>query len=171
MVLDLFKIEFSNKAKEGNNVSQQSQQNNSPNKRKSSKTIYDNRRSRSFEHSVSQKKDSRSPSREFYGDKVSSLDIRKQYKNDFYKPGEFHEKTPKIDEIEAFLSSNLDQAYSTVISTSKRHDKYIDSRRRERRYDDEDRDRGSRRAKYDRDQSYNSDVDSHDIEYSKRDMV
>lgn len=154
-------------------MSQQSQQNNSPNKRKSSKTIYDNRRSRSFENSVSNRKYSRSPSREFYGDKISSLDIRKQYRNDFYKPGEFHEKTPKLDEIEAFLSSNLDQAYFTVISTSKRHDKYIDSRRRDRRYNDEDRDRdrGSRRAKYDRDQSYNSDVDSHDIEYSKRDLI
>lgn len=45
--------------------------------------------------------------------------IRKYYKSDYYKPAEFHERTPTINEIAGFLSSTLEKAHSTIISMNR----------------------------------------------------
>ena len=71
----------------------------------------------------------------------------------FYAPGEFHEKTPSPNEMQAFLDSTLEQSQSTVISTSRKGGdrmKDYDSRRRERVTGSygEDRERMGRKDNY-----------------------
>lgn len=155
------KIEYSNISKEGatlnNNPPSRRNDNYSGHRQRPRSPDHHSRRSQSYESIDPIEKHSRSPSeRKSYVEENKeylSQGIRKQYLSNYYAPGEFHEKTPSLSEIQSFLDSTLEQSQSTVISTSRKGGdrmKEYDSRRRERVSDSygEDRERMNRKDNY-----------------------
>ena len=141
------KIEFSNPSKEGTTLR------NPPGSFKADYSPHKKRSNRFHNANIKSpiRTPDRSPIRSRVRSPIHSRDhsqpraplcekIRKSYLSDYYKPGEFHEKTPSIHEIALFLNSTLEKPHSTVISMNPNRNRDYDGRRRERAcgYDSEE---------------------------------